>query len=423
MYLRSGCYTGRARSVNLRRQQIETYPRSPERQKGKKLIQPPIARPPELDFIAEESDQSGNSDQDSDIALEDIEPFNMAQEQRRNIDTRMKPANFSGLGVENARSFLERFEVFCTLNEIADDDAKIGYFRLCISGPCENWLALLPAANKDTWAHLEQAFRDRFVNARNAWGEEQLLENRVQKENEPVELYMNDIQTMGYKLNKDEQTIKKAIIRGLLPKLKGNVISHNPATLEETMSQAKIAEMCEGMTALTMQTVQMKGINNNADTVEQISTKLSQEFKALGSEITGEIKKGLHQAASVMAATNSPSANMNSYDNGRQGANFEGKPQYTQQPAQPVWNGGQRSRQPFRQPPYCNNCLSTGHTWQQCRLANRRPAQQRRPNMQNIECFKCGMKGHIARMCRRNVPGRPFRNMNQRYNQQPYLNY
>ena len=411
MYLRSGCYTGRAKTVNFSRQ-VEVYPRSPERHPGRKVIQPPIASPPELDFIEEEG-------------IEPLEPLNMDEQNRRNVDTRMKPANFSGLGVENARSFLERFGVFCTLNNINGDEDKIGYFRLCISGPCENWLALLPAANKDTWAHLEQAFRDRFVNARNAWGEEQLLENRVQRENEPVELYMNDIQTMGYKLNKDEQTLKKAIVRGLLPRIKANVVSHNPATLEETISQAKIAEMCAGMSALSMQTAQIKGTSSvvSTDTLEHITSKLSQEVKALGSNIASEIKKGMEQATSVMAATSASSTNEGNFDNGRQATNFTPRPRNMQQQAQQLWNAGQRPRQPFRQQPYCNSCLSSGHTWQQCRLVNQRPTLQWRPNMQSIECFRCGMRGHIARNCRRNFNVRPQRNMNGRNNNRPYLNY
>ena len=376
MYLRSGTYTGRVVTRAYGRSLAERTCKKPHGVRRQKLG---IA-------VEEQENREENLDQIREIN------HNMAEEQRRAVDTRMKPATFSGYCSENARSFLERFSVFCQLNNIVDDAEKIGYYRLCVSGPCENWYSLLPDNQKDTWAHLEAAFRQRYVNPQNVWGAEQLLEDRKQKENEPVELFINDVQNMAYRLNKDEDGIRKQIVRGLLPKLKGHVISHNPATLEDTINQAKIAEMCEQMntTNVSNPSTAVKACVEQAYVGKDGLLDIKEEIKAMGKEIKAQIVTEMKQAENFKRNGNPP----RNYQN--RGAQFTNGPQ-----------GGLNLRQPpppqrqNQRVPYCTNCQSSGHTWQRC-LANTRPRIQYR-DIWDVVCYNCGLRGHMARNCRRGV--------------------
>ena len=67
-------------------------------------------------------------------------------------------------GHENPAKFLESFTRLATLNELlGDDDRIVSSFYLHLLGPAQTWFGTLDNAQKDTWEHLQAAFRAKYV--------------------------------------------------------------------------------------------------------------------------------------------------------------------------------------------------------------------------------------------------------------------
>ena len=73
-------------------------------------------------------------------------------------------------------------------------------FILSIGGSAETWFTLLPRDQRDTFAHLQDAFRKRYDNPQNNYSQTDTFYSRKQQLNEPVAEYIDEIMNLGAKL-------------------------------------------------------------------------------------------------------------------------------------------------------------------------------------------------------------------------------
>ena len=113
---------------------------------------------------------------------------------------------------------------------------------MVLKGPAYQWsLALNP---NSTLQQVREAFLERFVTANNLrYKLRHNFERRCQQPGENISTYIADMQQMGTALDLDDNTIKHAIIRGLIPPIRSWVLTHEPVDLAETIRKAKVAAL------------------------------------------------------------------------------------------------------------------------------------------------------------------------------------
>ena len=81
----------------------------------------------------------------------------------------IEPPKFNGTTQENGWYWLSKFIAYCRRAgiDITDDDTMFENFTLSIGGSAETWFMLLPHDQRDTFAHLQDAFRKRYDNPQN----------------------------------------------------------------------------------------------------------------------------------------------------------------------------------------------------------------------------------------------------------------
>jgi hypothetical protein len=153
----------------------------------------------------------------------------------------LAPQKFAGELHDNGWYWLEKFEAYCARLNIVDNN-RISTFILLITGPCENWYMLLPNDQKDTYPHLRAAFLARFTGDQNNLAANELFYTRMQLPGESVAKYIDEMMTIGNKIQINANQIISQIKRGLAPPIKMHVLSHNINDLNTLIQQATIAE-------------------------------------------------------------------------------------------------------------------------------------------------------------------------------------
>jgi hypothetical protein len=139
-------------------------------------------------------------------------------------DSSLTPSKFSGGLSENAEVFLKKYEDWCVIRDIRDNN-RIHSFILLLSGPCESWYMLLADNQKDTYAHLRAAFLQRYGNANQSVVNEEMFYNARQANGQPVTEYADLMQNLGCKLQLNAHQILATIKRGLLPHYRMHILS------------------------------------------------------------------------------------------------------------------------------------------------------------------------------------------------------
>ena len=119
------------------------------------------------------------------------------------------------------------------------------------------------------------------------WIYTQDLEGRKLMPGERAEAYITDIIKRTNKLGLDDTQVMQYIIRGLSPQLKGELISHNPSNLAETIERVYLAE--SALKLKSQETVQ------HLDTINHLAN-ITTTMNTLDKKIE-DISKGMHQTS------------------------------------------------------------------------------------------------------------------------------
>lgn len=157
-------------------------------------------------------------------------------------------SKFNGLTHEDPEKFLQEFSSYSTLKQLVNDDGdtlrQVAAFHLHLAGPARVWFSTLPADQKDTFPHLEAAFRAKYVN-----GEHVMLSVEAEAFNTltltaggSLESFHSMILEKGTRLNRPPQDLLLRFISGLPSQLAFFVRAGNPATLDDALQAAKRGE-------------------------------------------------------------------------------------------------------------------------------------------------------------------------------------
>ena len=115
-------------------------------------------------------------------------------------------------------------------------------FILLIGGSVETWFMLLPHDQRDTFAHLQDAFRKRYDNPQNNCSETDTFYSRKQQLNEPVAVYIDEMMNLVAKLHIGVNKIVATIKRGLLDRIRMQVTLTNIDSPQDLLQKATLKE-------------------------------------------------------------------------------------------------------------------------------------------------------------------------------------
>jgi len=127
--------------------------------------------------------------------------------------------------------------------EANDDAAKLRLAKpLFVEAACD-WLDNLEPQKKDTYNHLETAFKERYIQPsilriRSACE----LFGKKQRSDETVDAYVSRLRTLSKKVDVDDKALLYALLSGLKSPMASYVLGKNPQTFSEAVDAARLAE-------------------------------------------------------------------------------------------------------------------------------------------------------------------------------------
>ena len=188
-----------------------------------------------------------------------------------------QPTPFSGLSHESAQEFLNQLENYAKLSDL-DDDEKIVVFNLLLRGLAKFWFEGLSVQDKQTFDAIKTRFKDTYLSQSKNWITTQKLEGRKLATGEKVETYIQDVIQMGNNIGLTPKEQQSALIRGLTPKLRSQLITHNPQTLADTIERIYLSE-----TALNLQNQESVNVMDSMTTCQLAG--LNAAVKDLGDKV------------------------------------------------------------------------------------------------------------------------------------------
>ena len=278
-----------------------------------------------------------------------------------------QPLVYNGQSSESAQEFLSQFDNYVKIAGI-DDAEKTLVFELLLRGLAKHWYRTLSNDDKKDIATIKSKFRETYMSKSKNWLTTQKLEARKLGPTEKAEKYIQEVLEMGSIIGLTVNEQRAALIRGLTPRLKAQLVTHNPQTLTDTIERIYLSE-----TALTMTPDSVNVVDsitncqlaNISATVQKLEERMSEIVKPqqpvnMWPNVTNPVPTG--------TPTHYPRVPPPvSLQNGSY-------PYHRQQPQRP-----------------------------QLRSYSTPPMRDER----SIQCYTCGRFGHIARNCyQRNPAGR-----------------
>lgn len=266
---------------------------------------------------------------------------------------------FTGYDSEDPELWLDRYERY-GLQKTWTAAQQASNFPLYLSSAASYWYRDLPGETKAAFATLKQAFLKKYQPHEGMrWVRLSELADRKQQTNETVEKYLVDIEKLCCQLKKSPEERMEAFIRGLRPNIRAYVIKAHPKTVDEAVTQARIAQ-------------------STYTQDETPSTEVNSAIKHLTAQITA-LKD---QLTTISATQPTPQQLPNAGQN-------QLRPQRSQVFLRQHQGRGQQQAQPTRPPMMMYPCRGCGG---ECTSRQTCPAW-------GIECNYCRKFGHFARVC------------------------
>ena len=304
---------------------------------------------------------------------------------RANFDFKaIQPDVFHGLSTEFPTRWMRQFEAYCSTKKISDDQTK-ALFKLLMRSRAQVWADSFDRRNLKTWRVVRSAFLDEFESPTAMWHNQNKLDERKLKADETPDQYINDVLQLTSRLYMSKQGQMKALIRGLPPKVKGNVLYHNHRDLNDVIHAIQLSAMCEDMSVSKPSSKSSKSLSRETD---EVQAKLVATCKA----VTDHLDDQLQDSTSKMKRMKVTHAEEEEGNPGTRPPRGQ-RNRDQQQPAAryvPAQGGGRFSRgngRPMRRQMNGRN-------------PNFRQVQGTPRSLRDIQCFNCRKRGHMARDCR-----------------------
>lgn len=327
---------------------------------------------------------------------------------------RLTPAKFSGHGQENGSFWLRTFDAYCNRINIKNE-ARIDAFVLLISGPCQNWFTLLADNMKDTYAHLRASFLARYVNINNNVVDDDIFHTRSQQHDEPVASYIEDMITLGNKLQLDINTIIARIKRGVLHPIRMHLMTHNVPDIQTLMQQASLIEnyVIKPTDTITTPRVHFNTIPTTKTdaTANYEIAELKNTNSELKQMVTGLIRSlekaqiNATQTPIIKPRSRSPTPFRDNYDNNHSDQNNSNNA------------NEQHQTRNDNNTPFCTYCSTYGHTFNSCKLRQQTFTPRGNVSFRTQPAYQSNYQPRSQDFCNRNS----FTGTQQNY-AQPWMN-
>jgi hypothetical protein len=156
----------------------------------------------------------------------------------------IRPPTFSGKANEDADSFMNAFERYIRYREIKNADKKLNLLAVLLTNAAGDWYEALPDSSKDSYDNLRAAFASRYQSTDTIkFKSAAEIFSRKQGETQSVDDYVTQMCKLAKLCSADENILKFAIINGLKPYISVQVTQAKPATIDEILEVARLAEL------------------------------------------------------------------------------------------------------------------------------------------------------------------------------------
>lgn len=185
------------------------------------------------------------------------------------------PPPFTGSYSDNAKRWLDSFELFCNFKAIDDQAKRLQLLQLRLAGDALEWLSSLADTEKDTYTHLKTAFEARFFPrdldkyryAKNIFSAKQLP-------GQSVDDFLVKLRQNAAIAGLDEKSMIYASLSGLLPHIASYVVEKNPTTMEHVLQHSRIAEVTRSPTVDPSLNHQMQEMH---DEIKNLTLKIDRQ--------------------------------------------------------------------------------------------------------------------------------------------------
>ena len=285
------------------------------------------------------------------------------------------------------------------------DDKKLSFFKLRLADGAKDWLNALPANQKDTFDNLTATFFARFKPKdleRYRFAKELL--NLRQATDQSVDQFITSLRKKAALAAADEKTQVYSALNGLIPAISGYVLEHNPKTLDDVLTHARVAELTRVTPVV------------NTDDITKHLAKLTEEMSRLDKTVsnltTANVlpSPGSRQVTFEIELNKTPPSKQETYARTQQRRNlrsdqggFSTNPRNFERPN---FQGPRFSQSVNVQQPRQQRSDSTTRSYDQnaCRRCGRQNGHENPLYcpMLNEKCWCCDKIGHSYRVCRKN---------------------
>ena len=322
--------------------------------------------------------------------------FNLCTKTKMDKTMGMPLQTFSGLSNDNYDSFISNFNSLLLIKDITEDKQVCAFFHLSLAGPARCWYNSLPNDQKDTWAHLQVAFKTKY-GADLSPVDIQVLSaefsNLVWKQGQELEEFYAAITSTGRLLKKSEAEMSVQFVSGLPQQLAFFVRARNPKTLQESLSAAKLGDRYGYVSEKTAPKADPSSSNGDISAMQSAIKDLTVAVQSL--------QVAQMNSLTVTGHPQQPQQEQNGYHRPKHEQpryHVEQQSQYNYSPQRMPHAQYQASGMP----PYLHQSHPQ-HTSNQQRHQHSTPlvpSQQRYPTPQmRGNCEKCGCIGHGTLYC------------------------
>lgn len=299
------------------------------------------------------------------------------------LDSLLLPKIFSGKRGEDGKEWWAEFKTFTEFRGLSEPQS-LKLFQLLQNAYSKAWFNNLSAEEKDTFEHLQEAFKNEFeVASVDDWKARAETLKRTQHPGESPLEFAKELIKNAAKHKIDNDTTMAILIQGLQKEVKTFVAQRNPKNLDEALEAIKIA-----------------------DSVLEVSTPEEQAIAEKLDKITQQLKALTHSQQGAVAAVQAPKSytrRTDNYNNTR--PPFQTFRSQQQDRARSPFRGTGNNRVGLRTPQSpgrrCGRC-GKSHTTSS--FSSDSPnAVSSQCRAMNSNCLRCQKPGHFRVMCRSRV--------------------
>jgi len=256
-------------------QQQQQEPQQQEQQQEQEIGNPvqnlvnPVQNLADLVEEQEQQEEIGNPVQNLANPIQIlVDPVEDDSNSEDDMADNFNPGVFNGRPDENAEDWLKRLENYCVFKGF-DEDKKLALVRVLLSGYAGVWVESLAGADLATFAAFKTAFNTRFKSPDMVrYKSAREIFTRKQSETETVDIFIESMRKLCKDIGSSDDMTIYAILAGLKPNISNYVTQRKPATIDELIKHARVAELTTG--------------EQNSSQLEE----LKQEIRRLSSKIT-----------------------------------------------------------------------------------------------------------------------------------------